>query len=512
MKKFLFVISFLSFIIFLSANQEVIEEKVEVVNVEVPVRVFFKGKPVDNLKRIDFRLYEDKKPVEINGFFIKKKRIEVEDVKLKSSIIQSYKSRYFVLVFNLIEYNFHIKDGLDFIFKNVLRDNDQLMVLANNKIVFYKSLKNKAGIFKKVEFILKNQGLIAKNNLLSCLNKFASPNISNSSHHSYYAFLKNYLESWREYKRIYLTLDIDRYYHFAKYLQNIKIEKWVFNFYQLELFPTMRIDTIISEIDNLIGILEVSEDGEKNAFAKILNRMLYRITQEKNVENLFPTEEISKLFCNVGATFHSVFIPTTIDTMSKDFEYKRVASALQNNLREITKRTGGSLITTHNLESAITTIGEKTDIFYILTYIPHNPSKAGKIRIEVKDKRYKLFYDDNIRADYIEAYLKEKESKITTIGIKDAGFEKSNLFFRLEGIMLKEIDGEKKGNIDIHILIKDEENRTVYDKSKTIYPDNNEVNININMDWLKKGNYNIVVEANDLLTGKSSCEYISINL
>jgi hypothetical protein len=88
------------------------------------------------------------------------------------------------------------------------------------------------------------------------------------------------------------------------------------------------------------------------------------------------------------------------------------------------------LIITHNLESAITTIGEKTDIYYILTYVPHNPSKAGKIKIEVKNKKYKLFYDDNIRADYIEAYLKEKESKITTIGIKDAGFEKSNLFFR----------------------------------------------------------------------------------
>jgi hypothetical protein len=167
------------------------------------------------------------------------------------------------------------------------------------------------------------------------------------------------------------------------------------------------------------------------------------------------------------------------------------------------------LIITHNLESAITTIGEKTDIYYILTYVPHNPSKAGKIRIEVKDKRYKLFYDDNIRADYIEAYLKEKESKITMIGIKDAGFEKENLFFRLEGIMLKEINGEKKGNINIHILVKDEENRTVYDKSKTIYPDNNKVNINIKMDWLKKGNYNIVVEAYDLLTGKSTLEYLS---
>jgi len=519
-KPILFLITFFTLFSWIPYSQEkddTILEKVGVVNVEVPVRVVYKGKPVDNLKKSDFRLYEDKKPVEINGFFIKKKRIKVEDVRLKSSIIQSYKSRYFVLVFNIIDYNFHIKDGLDFIFKNVLRDNDQLMVLANNKIVFFNSLNNKEEIYNKVNLVLKNQGLIAKNNLLSCLKKFGSSNLSSirkfdTSHYSYYEFLKNYLESWREYKRNYLTPDINKYYHFAKHLQNLKKEKWVINFYQLELFPQMKIQGILNAISNLIGGLESSEDGEKIAFAKILSRIVTRITKEINVENLFPTEEVSKLFCNVGATFHSIFIPTTIDTMSKNFEYKRVASALQNNLREITKRTGGTLIITHNLESAITTIGEKEDIYYILTYVPHNPLKAGKIKIKTKDKRYKLFYDDNIRANYIEAYLKEKESKIPMIGIKDAGFEKSNLFFRLEGIMLKEIEGEKKGNINIHILIKDEENKTVYDKSKTIFPVNSEININIKTDWLKKGNYSIVVEANDLLTGKSYLEYIQAEI
>jgi hypothetical protein len=83
MKKFLFVISMLCFFIFLSANQDVIKEKVEVVNVEVPVRVFLKGQPVDNLKKSDFKLYKDEilEQIRENGFFMKKKKIEVEDVR-----------------------------------------------------------------------------------------------------------------------------------------------------------------------------------------------------------------------------------------------------------------------------------------------------------------------------------------------------------------------------------------------------------------------------------------------
>lgn len=503
---------------FSQENDDTILEKVKVVNVEVPIRVVFKGKPVDTLKKSDFRLYEDKKPVEINGFFIKRKRIQVGDIRLESSVSQSYKPRYFVLVFNIIDYNFHLKDGLNFIFKNVLRENDQLMILANNKIIFYTSLKNKKDILKKVEFILKKQGLIAKANLLSYLHKFEnelyllSHKSVGGTHYMYYDFLKYFLESWREYKRRYLNADIDKYYNFASHLQKTKKEKWVINFSQLELFPQLKIHGILKEIDNLIGMLEVSEDGERKAFARILRRMLYKIPIEMNVENLFPTEEISKLFCNVGATFHSVFIPTTVESLSSDFEYKRVASALQNNLREITRRTGGTLITTHNLESAVKSISEKKDIYYILTYVPHDPSKAGKIKVKVKDKRYKLFYDDNIRADYIEEYLKAKETKITSIEIKSTGFEKNIFFFDLTGIMLKETNGVKKGIIKIHILVKDKNNKTVYDKSKIIYPAQKGTNIKINMDWLRKGRYNILVEAEDLLTGKSHQEYIQAEI
>ena len=41
-------------------NQENIREEVQVINIEVPVRVYHKGEPVLNLTREDFKLFEGK--------------------------------------------------------------------------------------------------------------------------------------------------------------------------------------------------------------------------------------------------------------------------------------------------------------------------------------------------------------------------------------------------------------------------------------------------------------------
>jgi hypothetical protein len=43
-----------------SQNEDNIREEVRVINIEVPVRVYDHGKPVGNLTKADFTLYEGK--------------------------------------------------------------------------------------------------------------------------------------------------------------------------------------------------------------------------------------------------------------------------------------------------------------------------------------------------------------------------------------------------------------------------------------------------------------------
>jgi len=70
-----FFIAWVSSAILLSQDEETVKETLAVINVEVPVRVFMDGKPVLDLKKEDFTVYEDGKPQAINGFQLVSKRI-----------------------------------------------------------------------------------------------------------------------------------------------------------------------------------------------------------------------------------------------------------------------------------------------------------------------------------------------------------------------------------------------------------------------------------------------------
>ena len=106
--------------------------------------MFLKGEIVDHLKKSDFILYEGGEEQEINGFFIKRKKITLGN-KLTTTEKQKpgQKSRYFVLVFRITQFNTQLEKGLDYLFNNLLTENDQLMVFINDKSVFFKTLSNK---------------------------------------------------------------------------------------------------------------------------------------------------------------------------------------------------------------------------------------------------------------------------------------------------------------------------------------------------------------------------------
>jgi len=76
-KRFFFVhgLVFISALLAFAAGQEQQKEYVQVVNVEMILRVLKDGVPVAGLKKSDFTLYEDGEPCDINGFFENHRRI-----------------------------------------------------------------------------------------------------------------------------------------------------------------------------------------------------------------------------------------------------------------------------------------------------------------------------------------------------------------------------------------------------------------------------------------------------
>jgi hypothetical protein len=236
--------------------------------------------------------------------------------------------------------------------------------------------------------------------------------------------------------------------------------------------------------------------------------LLTEIDQELNVAKDFHSDEISKLFYKVDATCHSIFCGAQKESLSQDLEFRRISTDIENSLREMTAKTGGALIATNDLESALHTISEKEDIYYMITYAPDEPQNIGKIKVEVSNKKYDVVYDSNMRADYIKEYLDKKRTLSPTIALDDISFKEKKLYIEISNFLLNGTDKGKKGKIGVRVRIKDNNDKMIFDKSKFLVPEKKITTITIDFNWLTKGNYNIIVDVSDMLTGKTAMEFL----
>jgi VWFA-related protein len=492
-------------------------EKVTVTNIEVPVRVLYKNKPVTDLAKDDFIIYEDNKRMEINGFFLKRKKLKgtvSSEVTLEEA---PPPPRTFVLVFSITDFNEHIKKAVEHLYKNIFRSNDRLLIFANDKTIRYANLKNKDEIKRQLLTDLKEESYKVRRRLMNYINKIENYLNIHDFRIRFYVrrdlrpqrlidFLKKYLYTWNEYKQKYLTPPVDRFYYFSRYLEEVKTEKWVFNFYQFDLFPRINLDSqTMEKIQDLSTQLINSSEAGAHSQGRQISTLLTQLMVDTSVSSGFPTEEISKLFYKVDAAFHSFFIKNTDRISMSDLEYEEVASNIEKTLKEITNITGGQNITSNNLVKSIDTVSESEDIYYVLTYVPQDPEKAGKLKIKVKNKKYRVLYDDNFRADYISEYIQKLEEKINVpeIKIENFSFQGKVLVFTVKDYLMKEVGSNAVGRMKVRIrLTGSDEVLMLYDQEKICTAQNNEMKISLGaFKRIGRGEYHFFIDATDLLTG-----------
>jgi hypothetical protein len=495
-------------------------EKVTVTNIEVPVRVLYNNRPVTDLTKNDFVIYENNKKMEINGFFLKRKKIKSTVTSEVTSEQASPPPRTFVLVFSITDFNQHIIKAVEHLYDNIFRPNDRVLVFANDKTLRFDNLENKDELKRQLLTVLKEESYKVRRRLINYINKIETY----LNMHDFRVrihirrdlrpqrlieFLKKYLLTWNEYKQKYLTPPTDRFYYFSRYLEEVKTEKWVFNFYQFDLFPKINMSSqTMDKIQELSIELINSREGGAYSMGRLINTLLNQIMLDLNVNSSFPTEDIAKLFYKVDAAFHSFFIKNMARVSMNDLEYEEVASDIEKTLKEITDITGGKSITSNNLVKSIDIVSEMEDVYYVLTYVPQNLEKAGKLKIKVKDKKYRVLYDDNFRADYINDYLQKLEEKIKVpeIKIENFSFQGKVLVFTVKDYMMKEAGSNSVGRMKVRIrLTNSDEASMLYDQEKICTAQNNEMKVSLGaFKNITRGEYHFIIDATDLLTGKQA--------
>jgi len=510
----------LSLPLFSGQDDPTIIEKIEVVNVEVPVRVFYKGKLVKNLTKNDFTLYEGNEKQFINGFYSKTKCINTQNVKLKPLYQErSTASRYFVLIFRTTDYNIELRNGIEYLFENIIKPQDELLIFVNDKTISLSKSYWKIDRKEILMQMLKEECIHAHQRLISYflsiqkdLERTRLKLIENDSYsqNAFFIieFLRRYLTTWQEYKKKYLIPDLDKYYNFANHLDKIKKEKWIINFYQIEMFPKMKITgRLRQKIETMISELMVAR-SEDAVHSRIISRFLEDIDTELNVADDFPIEEITKLMYKVNTTFHSVFMGIEKETMDQDFQFRKVSTDIENCLRELTKKTGGALITSGDLGSALHSIESKEDLYYVLTYVPRNPKNIDKIRITVSNNKYDVVYDDNIRADYISEYLKTRKAEIPSVTLSGIRFKANKLTMTVSDFFMTVDSKKKMGKLSVRVRLINEDNENVFDQKRLVVAKKKNVNISINFEAIPKAKYNIIIDVSDLFTERTAMDFL----
>jgi hypothetical protein len=321
-KAIVFLIAVLSFFTWAKGQEhEKIVEEVEVVNVEVPVRVFSKGKPVAGLEKEDFKLLVNGKEQPINAFFEVRKKIKPTETI--GGQRPDLPPRLFVLIFNVSDYDPYLQKNVDYFFDKVIHLEDRLMVISNNFFINDQVIRDVEKQKKRVKQILELEAKRIKLEIFNLKNKLRSLQEDKDGRTGDEAlnariYIQDYVHYLKKFRQIYFNPGSDRYIKIAKYLKNQPVEKWVFNFYQLGMFYyPQELEDFINRFSDARAAVDANNEMDPNAedvkeiqALDLQESYLEAYKQLQGVDKDL-INNLGKLFINSGATFHTQLLKNT---------------------------------------------------------------------------------------------------------------------------------------------------------------------------------------------------------
>lgn len=504
-------------------------EEVDVTNALVTIRVYYKGKPVENLQRNHFKVFEDGKLKKINVCTMNRKTLgHMPDIP-GEEVIASPPARLFVLIFNICDYRMNMYQGIERFFEKILGPNDRLIVMTNRFFLKDHTVVDPAAekrrVFKMIEIEMKyakstineiektvNSFIHEYHDLLSIRDLRNSAPTSNNQQNdggqtqqriedvdgleraAVKHFVAKYCSYVKEIKNTFLKIPLREYIELAQYLKDQEMEKWVLNFYQIPRFPQPSLNTEFVEKIHYYG-----------HFLDILDAL--------NSSQDLPIPTISRSFINSGATFHTVLLKYQGDSFENlpDFlNYGPISNDSEEILRRISRDTGGNVMRTNRLDSFYDKISTQEDIYYVLAYQTRpKKNKTPKLRIQVWDhsnRIYKVVYDNRKRSHaFKKAEKKFQDTHLNqelNIHLKQVEYGNGILRMQVSNFKMDKESSPPSSKFRIKLQLLDQTSRVVFFKEKQIETIQPQVMVGIKLNTLEAGQYDAMVIVEDILSGQ----------
>ena len=359
-----------------SAITQDIQHEAVAINIEVPVRVFKGDTFIDNLTINDFEVYENGVIQKVEAIYlVRKTGIEREeyDIQTKATrgrLLPEVSKRYFVLLFEMVDYLPKVNEVIDYFFSRVYSEDDSLTVVSPIKTYEMKKevfkLKPLDDIKEELKEKLKQDTINGNREYKSIIREIVRGEATPDD------YLR--LKEMRFIEGTKLLI-------FADYLKDIEGPKHVFLFYQREVWPVF--------YDPLQGLPMTLEEFE------------FDLT--------FDADQVKQAFSDSLVTAHFLYLTNTQQfALSPD---RREASGvwLQDRsmnifsaFNEVARASGGvtdaSMNPAHIFKKAVTA----SENYYLLYYTPKDYKSDGEfrnIKVKVKGKNYRVLHRAGYLAD-----------------------------------------------------------------------------------------------------------------
>ncbi len=496
--------------------QEPINESVQVVNIEVIARVFAKGRAVGGLKKEEFTLLEDGKPVPINGFWEERQRMREKPVAATAPAIAAAArpGRLFVLYFWIYEPEVRWAEALDYFFSEIWRPGDRVLLCYGDKSVEIRdAARRDAGIAEFVrgfngylraqvlerERLVRELDAIAEDYETACggpppggtgsdltMNPDTERNSAASmkSLADFNSLRMRYKSYLTQLRWAYLNVNEAPVLRFADSLRGIDAEKWVLVFSQREALPAFRPDGKVARLAVATGVAKEAkalfEDAERQ-FRMPLELQPYIQT--------FRSQAIT-----ARATFHLLLLSSkrSDDLGSDTVARVQGTSNWEVVCRDFSRDTGGEVADADRMRKALERVAAKEDVRYMLTYVPGTGDEERRLTLKVNRPGMQIVYAR--RARVAEEF---------PLSVDSVRFSAPYLEVDLSGYRRTFDGGALAGRVELSVATRDEKGGEQRWKSELrLLPER--ATISLQLRPAMGGRQHLIVKARDASTGKQA--------
>jgi hypothetical protein len=455
---------------------------------------------MEDLSKNDFMVSVNNKDAKISSFETVKRRISHPTTPFRN----------FVLSFELYNYGEQVSEGIEYFVRNVLTDNDEIMIITPENVYKFSADESKDKIIADIKKLVKDDCQILKgkrttyeNNLKEMLRKSRLPDISSSplggaaTAGPIIKFLNSYRTEWLTFKNRFLLPDVNKYKAVSLYFYGKDGDKWFINFQQREIIPEL--GELKTKIDEIRDTVSQIIDPEEQAWSPMIEKSARELEKSLLLSDMFPQDVIQDILLDLNMSYNVIFFRSKIK-MKEGGVHESVSPDYEEILKNISRATGGSTLETTDIKNGLLQLSQHQDTSYLLN-IPISPALLN-IDVELKKGKYKIYYKKTYSGPEIKSVMQFSSDKVKISGVsvknKKVKFTISNFSTDKSQV------SESEGNLEVKMLITNEKETIIYRTGKILSTFKESIAITLPPLEHISGKNRMFIFVEDKITGMSS--------